>query len=443
MAEGLPHALKAELDTQVRQFQKGGRLYRDAEVDRIITALQSGRPWVDLSDVPVRLSPGHPAIPHFWDPLLYGIWHTPVVAVSRCPQRVKALQDPWSIRTKARVVWRDNGNCLAAGNLDAGMCIDSGGKVRCLPSMIIFGTGKGGTAELQNWLSRHPVLRRFGDPYRETGGGEADYFGRELRSAQNLEATWRDYLAGFAPHTLDSLRGHYTFEKSPGYLAHSTSPGLLRAVMPSVKLIAILRDPTRRAYSHFQMACHSEKGKMNQYRELIEAQMIQARKFGGKVTGKNDTGLFRKPRHGRKRRYCTAADFDRFLAAAGPRIGNTVDGLFMTGHYVDDLLRWERFIPPEQILIVLNEDLVADAIGLFDRIQRFLGVPHFDYTPLVERVNGKTVLKNTTSKSAHSSYPPMSAAAQNLLDQYYSNSTLRLMKHLGRTTMPKGWYVPK
>jgi hypothetical protein len=41
-------------------------------------------------------------------------------------------------------------------------------------------------------LSKHPNLRRYGDPQSLKGGGEADYFGRELLSRNHMERTWRE-----------------------------------------------------------------------------------------------------------------------------------------------------------------------------------------------------------------------------------------------------------
>ena len=43
-------------------------------------------------------------------------------------------------------------------------------------------------------LSKHPNLMRYGDPLSLKGGGEADYFGRELESRDHMEHTWREYV---------------------------------------------------------------------------------------------------------------------------------------------------------------------------------------------------------------------------------------------------------
>lgn len=78
-------------------------------------------------------------------------WKSPVHVMSGCPQRVPALYSPNTIRQRVRLIWADDGRCKGIGKVDAGTCLRRGRVVRCLPSFIVFGTGKGGTAELQSW----------------------------------------------------------------------------------------------------------------------------------------------------------------------------------------------------------------------------------------------------------------------------------------------------
>lgn len=293
-----------------------------------------------------------------------------------------------------------------------------------------MGTGKGGTAELQSWLSHHPNLLRIGDPHSTSGGGEADYFGRELKTEAQLESTWRDYLHVWQPMNSTALGKKYAFEKSPGYLAHSTYPKLVQLLMPSVKLVAILRDPAKRAYSHFQMICTRENSKMNKFR-IAKARPI------GRLKDIAVSGVFRDGhRKGKAMPYCLPDDFDNYIRERGP--GNTiVDGLFKTGLYADDLRRWWMIFPKNQILVLFNEHFVKDAVGMFDDVQSFLGVPHFNYSALVyTSAAGYTLLRGSASKADHKSkksYLPMSPWSKAVLNDYYSKTTNDLFEMLGPT----------
>ena len=50
-----------------------------------------------------------------------------------------------------------------------------------------------------------------------------------------------------------TLRNIYTFEKTPGYMNMAT-PNIERMarMIPSARLVAALREPASRMYSHFQ-----------------------------------------------------------------------------------------------------------------------------------------------------------------------------------------------
>jgi hypothetical protein len=390
-----------------------------AGVPEIIKAVQELTTWKLPSQ---QLAPAPPA--SLWTTEA-GEWNAPVIHSPHCAQRVPGLHSSPSIRAQVRFVHRDTGSCRAVGNVDAGTCIQSNGTapIWCFPSLIIMGTGKGGTAELQSWLGRHPNLKRIGDPNSTVGGGEADYFGRELRTEAQLEATWRQYLQVWRPQNVSRLTFEYAFEKSPGYLAHSTYPKLLQLLMPSVKLIAILRDPTKRVYSHFQMVCTREKSKMNKYRVTKAVPQGRARHI-------DVSGVFRENvRHGKAMPFCTADDFDNFIRQRGPASGK-LDGLFKTGLYAADLKRWYTIFPRDQIMVLFNEHFVKDAIQMFDQIQSFLGVPHFNYNELVYTSEaGYTLLRGSTSKAEHKlrkTYAPMSNWAKTTLDEYYNPHTAEL-----------------
>eukprot|EP00730_Choanoeca_flexa_P003486 TRINITY_DN11421_c0_g1_i2.p1 TRINITY_DN11421_c0_g1~~TRINITY_DN11421_c0_g1_i2.p1 ORF type:complete len:265 (+),score=3.36 TRINITY_DN11421_c0_g1_i2:129-923(+) len=139
--------------------------------------------------------------------------------------------------------------------LDAGMCVihERSNAVACLPSLIIIGAMKAGTAELQGWLSQHPALYRWKGASR-SGNGEPHFFDK-LTSDAELEAGWSKYLwEGFSiSESLSFIENRYTFEKTPAYLRMSPA-GIARMarMLPSVRMIAILREPASRAYSHFQ-----------------------------------------------------------------------------------------------------------------------------------------------------------------------------------------------
>ena len=111
------------------------------------------------------------------------------------------------------------------GQLDAGTCVQADvGKRRsigCIPSLLIFGYQKCATAELQSWLSVHPVMHRWkGNVDQRNGAGEANFFNLYAKDLATAEQHWKpDYLhEGLMLSKASDALNTYTFEKSPKYL---------------------------------------------------------------------------------------------------------------------------------------------------------------------------------------------------------------------------------
>jgi hypothetical protein len=122
-----------------------------------------------------------------------------------------------------------------------------------LPDFLVVGAPKAGTTALHAALAAHPELfmspvkepRYFlcddgVPPPRRGGPGDAQTY---------QEYIWRrsDYEALFAGRQHGMLAG----ESSPFYLWDRAAHRRIRAAVPGVRLIAVLRDPVERAYSNW------------------------------------------------------------------------------------------------------------------------------------------------------------------------------------------------
>lgn len=105
---------------------------------------------------------------------------------------------------------------------------------------IIIGAQKSGTTSLYKYLQAHPRIYMPPDK-------EAPFFSENERLAKGWDWYLNEYFVG-APD--DTLWGKAT----PQYMTVSQVPARIKAQIPSVKLIAILRNPIDRAYSHYKMA---------------------------------------------------------------------------------------------------------------------------------------------------------------------------------------------
>jgi len=116
------------------------------------------------------------------------------------------------------------------------------------PTFLLVGAQKAGTTALYSLLRQHPQI--FMSPVKEP-----DYFARkeilsylrEGKRAPSYVRDWDAYLALFKA----ARPGQAIGEASTSYLYSPSAPADIRERLPDVKLLAILRDPTRRAYSNY------------------------------------------------------------------------------------------------------------------------------------------------------------------------------------------------
>ncbi len=111
------------------------------------------------------------------------------------------------------------------------------GRRRLLPEVLIVGGQRCGTTSLFNYLAAHPQVR---GPLRK----EVHFFSRY----------WDRGLGWYGAHfPTPPLRGAspVTIDATPYYLFHPRAALRAQIVLPGAKIVALLRDPVERAYSHY------------------------------------------------------------------------------------------------------------------------------------------------------------------------------------------------
>lgn len=120
-----------------------------------------------------------------------------------------------------------------------------------LPNFLVFGAGRSGTTSLHHYLAQHPQI--FIPQVKEANffafTGEKitveDHYDKWL--LQNSVTDRDRYEALF-----DNVSGECAIgEVSPWYLFHSQAATRIKALIPEVRLISILRNPADRAYAAF------------------------------------------------------------------------------------------------------------------------------------------------------------------------------------------------
>lgn len=248
------------------------------------------------------------------------------------------------------------------------------------PSFVIAGAPRAGTTWLYRNLDRHPgvFLTANKEPrhyaVRETEHLSFNGPGDE-RWLSHLVQDRAEYETLFAGATVGQLRG----EASSDYLYRSpTAAARLREEAPTARLIFILRDPARRAYSNW-------------------LQHVQ---------------------HGRE-----PLAFADALDAEEERIEQGWAWWWhykRRGFYAEQLEPFLDAFPRDQLLIVLHDELQSDPRGLLEKVCAFLEIdpaPAADQEHVEERQNRSLVPRTRAHGLARTLLKPATAAAARVLPE--------------------------
>lgn len=198
---------------------------------------------------------------------------------------------------------------------------------------LIIGAQKCATTALFEHLRSHPKVAM---PVEK----EVPFFTGQDCSEQ----AWDDYArVQFGNAKADSLLAKAT----PQYMSDPHVPARIKKLMPNVKLVAILRDPIDRAWSHFQMGKRRDT-ESRDFDEAIAPLLTEAGQQIGRTL----------PAPGHAQGYQSEADF--YVAWS---------------EYGRILKEYFQCFEPDQLLVLYTEDLETNPQATLDRLLAFVGLP--------------------------------------------------------------------
>lgn len=118
-----------------------------------------------------------------------------------------------------------------------------------LPEFIIIGAQKAGTTSLHAYLGQHPELLK-------SQRKEVHFFDGGLGRSVDTYKLGKEWYRGEFPERTNINKRKKVFESTPAYIFNPLAAKRIQKMLPKVKLIAVLRNPTDRAISHY---FHSQK----------------------------------------------------------------------------------------------------------------------------------------------------------------------------------------
>lgn len=261
------------------------------------------------------------------------------------------------------------------------------------PDFLVIGAKKGGTTSIINWLLRHPQV--MGMIPRAQSAKSPHYF--DINYARGEK--W--YLSHFPTEAARSRRAakvglpQHTGESSPYYLFHPYAAERIKATTPEARMIAILREPVSRAYSNYWDRVATGHEDLPTFEEAVAAEPGRLA-FGDDTLADPGSYSYDHDHHAYLRR----------------------------GEYAPQLRRYFEVFPREQLLVLTFDELRADAEGVFQQVQRHLGLEDHALDQGLEAFNVRT------------DYPKIDPATRDRLREHFAPHNSELEQLLGR---PLGW----
>lgn len=290
------------------------------------------------------------------------------------------------------------------------------GSQKC-PNYIIIGAQKCGTTSLYEYISQHGLALK--GMRRETHFFDWRWPWQKGEPEASNAKAYECYLK-FYPH--QAIMKHpslFTGESTPSYLLHSDIVlSRIKATVPWVRILVMLRDPTARAYSHYQM-CADQSGTEEQkkvrgmsayigrtFEQIICEEIKELETLGINPSTSYET-------------------FKSKYLSSRP-LGHGGHSLVARGLYCLQLLPWlEGFSADKQVLVLDLSDIKGQkehVQSTMNSVFKFLGVPPQD-------------VEDTAPKNSRV-YEPISPEVESILKAFYEPYNMRLYELIGRQL---GW----
>jgi hypothetical protein len=195
----------------------------------------------------------------------------------------------------------------------------------------VIGAQKAGTTALYAYLRWHP-----------------DIVGPSWKEVSFFDRHWWRGEAWYRGQFPVRAEGRLVGEASPSYLFHPLAPERARSLVPDAKLIALVRNPADRAFSHYQLEVALGREPLS-FEDSLDAEDERMR-----------------------------GELERMVSDPSYFSHVWWNHTYVSrGRYAEQLERWYAAFPREQILVVLSDELSQEPAETYGRVLEFLGArPH-------------------------------------------------------------------
>ena len=272
---------------------------------------------------------------------------------------------------------------------------------RMLPSFLILGGSRSGNTSLFAYLTEHPNIM--------PGSLKAFFF------FQNITNNTTSFYRSQFPIKRKNL---ITCDSTSSYFVHPLIPARVHKLLPSAKLIVILRNPVERAYSEFHYTVALGLELTENFEDVIKSELKRIEIGNKKPELKIEN-----------------TNYKHFT------FSHLRDGL-----YAQHLERWLKFFSKEQLLVLHTKDLYTNLDQTLAETFEFLNLPKYQIENRIEKnkidkirpLSGheRNIYKNIDSKTRTlfnvQNYPEMKPETRKFLQDFFRPHNEKLFKMIGK-----------
>lgn len=334
------------------------------------------------------------------------------------------------------------------------------GRDSCAPHYVVAGAMKSGTTSLFAYLVGHPFVE--GLRRNAKLAGKSILANKEVRffndpTYSNLQKNYGPkalemYLDVFPPISPDS--GLITGEASPMYICQHGVATRIKAALPEINAIVMLRNPVDRCWSEYWFLKSLSPTRKNQAAS-DQDQDLFSRCFDADAEALTECGALEALKEGTEEAYARmelclirrkSPDFckanngnplwcDKNVRTLCPPFGvkNSI--------YILQLFEWFNVFDREHLMIIISEDFYADTPDVMDRVVNFLGVPThegFDWSFTQEQAfnimnanRGLGIGGGSAEEQGTSKYPRLRESTRRKMAAFFEPFNKALFERLG------------
>ena len=274
-------------------------------------------------------------------------------------------------------------------------------RFRMLPSFLILGGSRSGNTSLFAYLTEHPNIM--------PGSLKAFFFFQYFTN--NKTSFYRSQF----PIKRKNL---ITCDSTSSYFVHPLIPARVHKLLPSAKLIVVLRNPVERAYSEFHYTVTLGSELTENFEDVIKSELKRIEIGNKKPELKIEN-----------------TNYKHFT------FSHLRDGL-----YAQHLERWLKFFSKEQLLVLHTKDLYTNLDQTLAETFEFLNLPKYQIENRIEKNkidkirplagHEQNVYKNIDSKTRTlfnvQNYPEIKSETRKFLQDFFRPHNEKLFKMIGK-----------